>query len=289
MPEYLSADVLLADARLRIEAFQNRLGVLMVEGPDDKRLFYTRAYDPSQIIATGGRTLLLSAYEKASSADLDGMLFLTDCDYAVRRGELSGGMTGLIITVGTTIESDIVSLGTLPAVVMEVVPTAVSSNRLASVCDEIMRLSTLIALPIGRVRMAIQPLGVDVGLGELDISKYWLKSQEKFDEEKLSIVVGRKLRSQGVSVDLDALVAKTPPDDRMCNGKDLLRAMRFILRGKYKVPTDINDTVLCKMLRLAVSDTEFESWDVVARMRRWESETGKALLVRPRRPPDDQT
>jgi hypothetical protein len=38
MSEYISAHALLADLRLRLDAFEKqRLGVLVVEGPDDKR------------------------------------------------------------------------------------------------------------------------------------------------------------------------------------------------------------------------------------------------------------
>lgn len=287
MPEYLSAEALLADARLRVDGFRGDLGVLVVEGPDDKRLFYSRVEHPSQILATGGRRLLLSSYEKASKDDFGSIVFFTDCDYAVRRGELSGGRPGLVITVGTTVESDILSLGTLEPVVMEIVPSAVSSKQLAQTCIEILRLATIVALPIGRMRMAIQPLGVDVGLDEIDISKFLIKKGSNFNTEKLITVVRHKLRQNGVDVDLEPLFSKTPPDERMCNGKDLLRAIRYILHSKYKVANDITDTILCKMLRLAVSESAFENWAVIRRIRNWESVTGKRILLRPRRPPDN--
>ncbi len=281
MPEYLNAASLLADARLRIEAYQEKLGVLVVEGPDDRRLFYTRVKDPSQIIAAGGRTLLLSAYDKASREDLSRMVFLTDCDYAVRRGEISGGSPSLIITVGTTIESDILDLGTLAPVVMEVVPTAVTAKHLPYVCDEIVRLATLIALPIGRVRMAIQSLGIDVGLAQIDHVKYWSKRDGEFDTHKLNVVVEEKLRREGIVVDLADLVSKTPSDNGMCNGKDLVAAIRFIMHSKYRVGNDISVSILTRMLRLAITNSAFESWSVVRKVRRWEAESDANLLATP--------
>lgn len=278
MPEYISADALLADARLRTEAFHDELAVLVVEGHDDKRLFYGRVEKPAQIIAAGGRTLLLSAYTNSSAYDLDRMIFFTDCDYAVRRGQLRGGPS-LVITSGTTVESDILGLGVLAPVLTEVAPNAVNQSDISRTCERIMTEAISIALPIGRLRMATQSYGLELPYGELDLSKYWSRKSQSFNDTKLTKVISDKLKAAGLGHDLARRLAETPDDPGMCNGKDLVRAIKFILHSTYNVGNDITDAVLSKMFRLSVRDEAFEAWRAVVRIRKWEERTGKRVLA----------
>src|SRR4051812_7558087 len=97
MPDYGSAEELLADAELRADGLGPDFGILVVEGPDDKRLFVRHVVNSAQIVPASGRRLLLSAYERSSPEQRTKIIFVTDCDYEVRRGNLRGG-PNLVIT-----------------------------------------------------------------------------------------------------------------------------------------------------------------------------------------------
>lgn len=277
MSNYVSAEALLADARLRLDGLGAGTGILVVEGPDDKRLFYGRARNPAQVLPSGGRRLLLAGYEAATPADRDKILFVTDCDYAVRAGELRGGH-GLVITAGTDVESDLLSLGLLPRIVTEIVPSALPANRIELVADHALKLATTLALPVGRVRMAVKPIGVDLELDRLDYSKYWRRGAAALNLRKLMHVIDAKLRTGGCDANLAELVHATPSDNGMCHGKDLLSALRTVLIHEYGVDRKITADLLGIMLRLVLDDTRFEQWRVVERIRSWESKTGAKIL-----------
>lgn len=278
MPSYISAEVLLAEARLRLDALGSGSGIIVVEGPDDKRLFYSRTVSPAQIMPTGGRTLLLAAFRAAKDADRERMIFVTDCDYAVRAGELSGGH-GLVITAGTDVESDLLSLGLLSRIVTEIVPSALPTNQVDRIAAQALQLATTLALPLGRVRMAARPLGVDLELEELDFSKYWIRRAGQFDETKLLRVTGDKLRAAGhKNLDWIDRVRSTPSDSGMCHGKDLISAIRTVLIKDHGVDQKVSTDVLSVMLRLVVDDSRFEEWPVVKRIRKWEAATGSSVL-----------
>jgi len=60
MPSYPSAEALISDAALRLDQFGSDYGVLIVEGPDDKRFLCSRTCYRQQVIAAGGRRMLVS-------------------------------------------------------------------------------------------------------------------------------------------------------------------------------------------------------------------------------------
>lgn len=280
MSNYPSAGALIADAHFRLDGLDAsgaRLGILVVEGPDDKRLFYHRVLNPAQILPAGGQRLLLAAYAAASPSDHDRILFITDCDYSVRLGELSGGH-GLVITSGTDVESDLLTLGLLRKIVTEIAPSALSVNQVEKVAAEALSLAVSLALPLGRIRMASRPLGVDLGFEDIDFSKYWRRGERTLDEEKLIRVCANKLRAEACSADLKHLVSQTPDDAGMCHGKDLLSALRTILLHEYRVDAKVTVDILRMMLHIALDDASFNSWTVTSRMRTWAAKTGSTIL-----------
>jgi hypothetical protein len=281
MPFYISPQVLLADARLRLDAIGPHAGVIVVEGPDDKRIFYHRAIRPNQVIPAGGRGLLLASYEAATNIDHERIMFVTDCDYAVRAGELSGG-PGLAITANTDIEADLLALGLLPKVITEIVPSALSGDQVARVADQSLKMAKVLALPLGRVRMATKPLGVDLGFNDFDFAKYWKKGDNGLDFDKLIRVISDRLKLEGRREDLIELVAATPGDDNMCHGKDLLSALRAVLMKERRLDgKKVTREVLSMMLRIALDDQKFEEWPLVQRIRSWERLTGSIVLQKP--------
>ncbi|WP_147458828.1 hypothetical protein [Micromonospora sp. BL4] len=278
MPEYPSAKALIADAHLRMELWPDPLGVIVVEGPDDNRLFQRRVHHPAQIIVAGGRRLLLAAFEITQPYDRDSILFITDCDYAVRRGDLSGGH-GLAITAHTNVEADLLALGLLESVVQEIVPSVVGRQNPARVSEAVLDMARSLAVPLGRIRMAAEPLGVDLGFDSIDLSKYWFRKERTADVAKLKRVISDKLNANGVSrLDWESRLADTPEDPDICNGKDLIRATRLILNYYYGLDREVTETILTRMIRIAMTEDAFSRWPVVQRIRTWEVRTERVVL-----------
>ncbi|MEV7739754.1 hypothetical protein AB0O75_48375 [Streptomyces sp. NPDC088921] len=276
MPEYASASALLMDAEMRADGLGSSAGIIVVEGPDDKRIFVRHVHDSAQILPAGGRTLLLSAYEKATDEQRQKVLFVTDCDYEVRRGNLRGA-PDLIITTLTDMESDLLALGVMQSLVLELIPRALDSNdackritaRLRNEAEEI-------ALPLGRLRMAAQPLGIPLKLEELKISRYWDSSTQTFDFTKLVRAMHTKVSSIVDLGEWSKLAEASPSDRAMCHGKDLLRALSFLLKDNYGV--DVSPDVLAKMMRSSLTGDDLENWDVIRRIRVWQNINRRNVL-----------
>lgn len=261
---------------MRADGLGSSAGIIVVEGPDDKRIFVRHVHDSAQILPAGGRTLLLSAYEKATDEQRQKVLFVTDCDYEVRRGNLRGA-PDLIITTLTDMESDLLALGVMQSLVLELIPRALDSNdackritaRLRNEAEEI-------ALPLGRLRMAAQPLGIPLKLEELKISRYWDSSTQTFDFTKLVRAMHTKVSSIVDLGEWSKLAEASPSDRAMCHGKDLLRALSFLLKDNYGV--DVSPDVLAKMMRSSLTGDDLENWDVIRRIRVWQNINRRNVL-----------
>src|SRR5262249_45079834 len=150
--------------RLRLDALGDESAVLVVEGNDDKRLFFPHLSSTADIVPAGGKKLLRAALESIRATDQGRVLFFTDCDYDVTAGDLRGG-PDVVITTSCDVESDLISLGILRRVAIEVVPQAMIARDSPSKIEaDVREHAERIALPFGRIRMAAQPLGVDLQL-----------------------------------------------------------------------------------------------------------------------------
>jgi hypothetical protein len=279
MPFYVSAEALLSDVRLRLDATSENFGSLIVEGPDDKRLFYRHVVWSQLITVSGGRTLLVSALEKARDTDKQRMLFLTDCDYEVMFGTLSGG-PDRVITANADVESDLIELGMLGRIVEEVVPRALNSpSESEEITREVFQRSVAFARPLGRMRAVVQPFGIGLDLGNLDFGRHRIPNSTDVDLDKLYRTVYARIRDSGLTAtEFRSRAESMPSLYQMCKGKDLVRAIHFVLRRDYRVPNNVTPDVLASMLRFGLEDRRFESWEVTRRIRGWEARTGSVIL-----------
>jgi hypothetical protein len=283
MSHYPSAAAFLSDVRLRLDALGRRkLGVLIVEGPNDRRLFFRHVVAPSQIMPTSGRTLLLAAYADTTEHDRERMIFVTDCDYEVRRGVLAPSPS-LVISEGTDVESDLVQLGLLEGVVGELVPEAlVSDDRVAEIADSALRDAVKFAHPLGRIRMAAQPLGVPLNLEKIRHRQYWPNRRGDAVDVKKMIRTTHQVISKELDItlsDWQELVHSTPDDNGMCHGKDLIRAFRFSLGQRHNIGNDVEDETISRLLRAGLWPSRLEVWSVAKRIRQWEAATGRQIFV----------
>lgn len=276
MPEYESAMALIGDAELRSDGLGSAMGILVVEGPDDKRAFLPHVAHSSQIVPAGGRRLLLSAHEKMSTEYRSRIIFVTDCDYEVRRGALVGAKD-LVITRFTDLESDLIGLGVVENLAIELIPRALSSQEeLERISSSIHKKAQAISCPLGRIRMAAQPLGVPLGLDKLKIHNYWNRVNAEFDFAKVISALHTKVAAHVTAEAWKELVLSMPDDDGMCHGKDLVRSLALILKQDYGV--DISGDEIARMMRMSLREDSMKKWDVARRIRDWEEANGRRVL-----------
>lgn len=283
MADYVDADALLADVRLRLDGLGDEAAVLVVEGADDKRIFYRRMAPVADVVPSScGKRLVRAGLAAMLPNDEGRILFLTDCDYDVLNGTLHGG-PNVVITKACDVEADLIDLGVLEKVVLEVAPDAVTAKVAASrISADVSICAKAIARIIGRIRVVAQPIGVDLDFENWDLAKFWDARAGGPSIQKMHQTVLARLKRAGVIIspaDWIALVDEIPDDDIICNGKDLVSAAQMILHTRYKMSHKVSKDTIAMMMRLALDDVLFENWSVVSRIRRWEKQHGRAMLL----------
>jgi hypothetical protein len=135
---------------MRLDHLGEGAAILLVEGPDDKRVFSNRSPRRQQVVVSGGRKLLLEAYDALEGDDSERIIFVTDCDYEVAAGALSGSRN-LIITQHADVDSDLIQLGALRKAVAELIPSAMDTTEtLEQTTSRVLQRSLGIAEPLGR-------------------------------------------------------------------------------------------------------------------------------------------
>jgi hypothetical protein len=266
MPTYPSAGALLGDARLRLDALDTDAGILVVEGPDDVRLFHPRLKSVQQVIVSGGRTLLLAAYQETTDADRERIVFVTDCDFEVELGTLSPAPS-LVITKNADAEADLLELGLLKRLVIELVQAALTSDEDADrIVQQVVERAAPYAEVIGQVRRIAKMHGKEIDVDDVKYIRLRKRRSTVVDELELVIRLGQQLDFCGMSREqFCEKVTEFPRGFRHMNGKDLVNAVHFVLRVDYGCRDDRE--AIAKMLRMAAGEF-FEDWTVAKDPRR---------------------
>jgi hypothetical protein len=280
--DYVSADALLADVRLRLDGLGDDAAVLVVEGADDKRVFYRHMAPLADVMPCGGKRLLRASLAAMLATDEGRILFVTDCDYDVLNGTLHGG-PNMVITKACDVEADLIDLGVLEKLIPEVVPNAMGSKTSASkIATNARGYAEKVAEIMGRIRIVAQPIGVDLDFDNWDLLKFWdAKSGEPLAKKMHQAVLAR-LKRASVSIseaDWMARIGDVSDDCAVCNGKDLIAAVQMVLHTRYKMNHKFSKEIIAGMMRLALDDAQFANWSVVTRIRAWEKRHGRALLL----------
>ncbi|WP_157930975.1 toprim domain-containing protein [Mycobacteroides abscessus] len=277
MPTYPSSEALLQDAELRIDRYGADHGIIVVEGPDDKRLLCTKTVHQGQIITTGGKVFLLEAHRVAAERKIDSVVFLTDCDYEVGHGELSAQLN-LIISKNADIESDLLENGGFKRLVVELVAAALDSEEAAeSIAREVEDRSVAIAEVIGRLRIVARTHGFEIDT-DIKYRKYRQRHTATVDEEKLiRTVIQGSPDCAMKSEEVKEIVSKLPRHYHNCNGHDLVAATNHVLRDDYGVRNETPES-LERLLRTSTPKSVFEELDVARYLRRWEQQHKRKIL-----------
>lgn len=280
MPYYITPQSFLSEIRLRLDALGDDSAALVVEGPEDKKIFHHRISATATIIPATGKTRLRDALNSIADDDKGRILFLTDCDYDVPNGNLKGG-PDIIITTNCDVEADLIRLGVLAKVAVEVVPKVVSTDISATRIEEIVRQhAEELTIHLGRIRMAAQPLGADLEFEELDFSKYWSEKNGISVDKIYQVMWNHVHEKTSISrKEWNDRLNSIPYDPILCHGKDLLKATRMFLRRLYKMDNKITPDILAMMIRLAVDQHIFDQWEGTQRIRRWERNNNRRILA----------
>jgi hypothetical protein len=277
VPTYPSAEALISDAQLRRDRFGSTSGILVVEGPDDKRLFAERTVRRQQVIAAGGRRLLLASHATAIAQKCDWLIFVTDCDYDVAM-QLLRPAQGLVITEHTDLESDLLALGGWERIVTQLVPAALDDDDIFNeIVAAAMARTVALADVVGRYRRVAREFGF-VANTDIRHVRYRRSGAEQVDEERLLRSLWQS--SEECTLDLKEFgdrIRAISSDYNNCNGHDLVKALLHVLREDFGV-RNVTDENLEDLLRHGVSKEEFESWSVTSRIKRWEQKTSVTVL-----------
>lgn len=277
MPSYQSAEALISDADLRLDRFGKSVAVLVVEGPDDKRLFSLHTVHRQQVIGAGGRRLLLSALALADRNGRDDILFVADCDYEVAFGRLRP-TPNLVITEQADVEGDLVALGGVNRLVAELVPMALESDEhLVRIVDAVLVRSVAIAENLGILRKIAVEHGFELDT-DVRFGKFRERDSANINDAKL---VRSVLQGTECPVEYDACLDRVRRERRglaVCNGHDLVSAICHVLRVDFGVRNQTPET-LQALLRHGLQRETFLEWSVVARIQRWQRRAGRRLFA----------
>ncbi|MGY5120993.1 hypothetical protein ACWC2H_34965 [Streptomyces sp. 900105755] len=176
-------------------------------------------------------------------------------------------------------ESDLLALGLIESIILELVPRALESRASCNqITAKIRTRAERIALPLGRLRMAAQPLGIPLNLDDIKLSRYWDAKTGSMNFTRLVDAMHSKVSSVIDFNEWRKLVADTPEDIGMCQGKDLVRALAFLLKSEYRVDGASVEMVV-RIIRASLTSHHLESWEVIRRIKRWQENNRRYLLT----------
>ena len=210
------------------------------------------------------------------------IVFVVDCDDDVPRGKLVGS-DDLIITQNADLETDLLKLGVITPIVLELVDSALASE---TACDEIaqalLERAGALAECLGKIRWAARNYSIPLDIKLWDFFKadgLRAKGTSEVDEEAVILQVVRACslrRRDEQSIRAD--IAAAPPGYRMCKGHDLVGAAEAVLFQDFRVPAR-KAGALDEMIRLACNRELLQGWSVIQRIRRWEGANRKVVFA----------
>jgi hypothetical protein len=230
-----------------------------------------------QVIASGGRRLLLASHGAAMDKEYDWIVFVTDCDYDVAM-KLLRPAPGLIITEHVDLESDLLANGGWERLIVQLVPAALDDDgRLDEIVTAAMARTVALADVLGRYRKVSRELGI-VANTDIRHTRYRREGTAEIDAERLVRTLWQG--SEDCTLDLREFserIDSIQSDYDNCNGHDLAKAFHHVLREDFGV-RGVTAENLEDFLRQSVSKESFDSWSVVERIRRREREVQVQIL-----------
>jgi hypothetical protein len=249
----------------------------MLEGRDDAVVFSSRVVSLESIVACGNKRILQEAFDRGVVEDRKRIIFIADCGYDVPAGRIRPG-PGLVLTRHTDRETDLAQAGVIRATVLRAIPRARASDAAAAaITSDVFAKAIELAEVTGRLRYIAATEQIPLSFEALKLRRFRRKADGHID--RTAAIEAVRQRSSGASLDaqeLAALFDNCPSGLEVCHGKDMIQAVRTVIHQDYGV--SLRDLEFIPELFRSIDDSVFESWEVVARIRRWETETGVRLL-----------
>lgn len=290
MPEYLNEESVLADALQRADALaRDRAAVLIVEGLTDKAVFAGWcAHSVGQIVVAGNKSRALGAHRHMRDEDRCRIAVIVDCDGSA--GVLCGS-PNLVVTTFNDLEADLMMADGLRQVIALLVGSDVERNdRLAAICDDVVRRAIGVAQGIEIVRHAARNAGVSLrghpreirfdrlrGRGDVDVDA------ELVLADLARVHANERPRAALTDDQVDrirrAIPGRTVPLNA-CSGKVLIAAAGGVLNMDFRVPKRVLGAFDDLVRTSVVVDADVrEGLGVVQRLRRWEAAHGVRVLA----------
>jgi hypothetical protein len=280
MVRYPNGKAVVSDARLRISALPHDVGILIVEGGTDKRIFTERRVPEALILVAGGKPNLLEAHALLRDEEQRQLVFVADCDHDVPCGLLRP-KENLVLSASADMESDLVELGVFRRVVLHLIPSASESDAaLDRVTADILTKARSLATSIGRLRRVARREALALDFENLNFPRLRAKHGTGASLARVVEVVASRSRVPRSDWDRLEQAARDETDDSsICCGHDLLGIAADVLRRDYGVAREKAGAVE-EMVRVAVDNEVFDAWEVARRLRMWQQTTGRRVLVR---------
>lgn len=279
MSRYLSGAEVLSEARLRRNSLGPDAGVLIVEGRDDYRLIHRVCRSSAHVLPAGEKKRVLEAAEHLRPGESNKFVLVVDCDYDVPAGALTGA-PHLVITSHPDAECDMVALGVLEQIVLQVVPAAANSaSELKRITQVVFVRAVALAGAVGQLRQLsrVESLGLD--FKGLRFPKTRTKGSATVNQIRLAEIVLRRSGSRLAAKDVAGRADEIPCSLMTCNGHDLVESVRAILKDDFGV-TNVSAANFEQLLRASAGDPEFlEKWSVIQRIRAWQARSGRMVLI----------
>jgi hypothetical protein len=276
---YYSGAEVLGEARLRRASLGDDSGVLIVEGRDDLRLLTSISISQSHILPAGNKHLVLDAAARLQPEEMSQFILVVDCDYDVPGGTLCGA-PHLVVTKHPATETDMAELGIIKALVLQLVPAAVTSqSELTDISRVVHERAIALAGSVGQVRQlsTVERLGLD--FKNLRIGRMREKDTVNVNFSKLVTTVLQRSQCYEDVGAVEKRAAEIPRSLMTCNGHDLVESIRIVLHDDFGVPhSELKH--LDKLLRGCAGNPEFLArWSVVERIQEWQAQTGRTVLT----------
>jgi hypothetical protein len=280
MSLYVSGDVALAEARQRLRRLGTSFGILIVEGSDESRLFRRHAVAPELILPVGGKSILLDAFHVLRPTEEQRIAFVVDCDYDAPLRRIPLGERNLILTSHPALETDIFALPGVPELLAEelVDPARLDDDGRPEVAQALRNRTIALSDAVGRIRWAAAANGLKLNFG-VDLSRFRKVGTDIVDEEgMLSAIVEASGAIRLSTPQLRQVVVGFERGLISCRGHDIVVALDDVLARDFGV-TKAKCQSIAKLLSMAADAGRLDNWDVISRLRRWEAENGRTILV----------
>lgn len=278
MTEY-SPDALLAEAWLKLDRLEPGCGIAFLEGEDDRRCLAERYIALEQVVVGEGKDNLIGAYERAESDEHRVFVFLADCDYDVPAHRLRP-QSNLVVTRNPSLETDLIEAGLVSQLVQELIPREKWTGSAGDTAERITDSAIALAEGLGKLRLLARVDNVPIDFSNFRKNLRRYRKDGRADTEKmLDVMQGDPEQPDFDRVKMTGDVAALSGGFRVCDGHDLMEAIRIVLRDDFALEGK-EVYSLDRILRASLGPQVFEQLEFATRVRRWEAESGRRILVR---------